>query len=65
MGSENHLVVVGAGNVGLQAILTLALVHRNRKDPWSIAVVDFDRVEGKDVNKGYHPRLIGRLRCSS
>ncbi|RJR29414.1 MAG: hypothetical protein C4576_35415 [Desulfobacteraceae bacterium] len=57
------VVVVGAGNVGLQAILNLGLVCRGTGAPWKVFVVDFDRIETKDVSKGYHPSLIGRFKA--
>jgi len=60
------VVIAGAGNVGFHAAMTLALIIRQNVDnPWWIAVVDFDRVEAKDVAKGYHPSLIGRFKAEA
>jgi predicted ThiF/HesA family dinucleotide-utilizing enzyme len=59
------IVFVGAGNVGLHAVMTLALVQRNQRVPRTIYVVDFDRVEETAVNKGYPSRLTGRYKAEA
>jgi molybdopterin/thiamine biosynthesis adenylyltransferase len=64
---KSHKVVfVGAGNVGLPAILSLALIMRqNNKMRCRAFIVDFDRVEKKDVNKGYYPSLVGQYKAEA
>jgi hypothetical protein len=62
---NESIVVVGAGNVGLHAVLSLALVSLGMKAHWEVAVVDFDRVEAKDVNKGYPLRFKGRYKAEA
>lgn len=63
--ANETLVVVGAGNVGLPAIMTLALVGQSLGGPSELFVVDFDRVSEKDARKGYHPSLIGRFKADA
>jgi predicted ThiF/HesA family dinucleotide-utilizing enzyme len=60
-----QIVVVGVGNVGLQAILTLALVHRSIGITWRVAVVDFDSVKENDIRKGYRRCLLGRFKAEA
>ena len=63
---KKPIVLVGAGNVGLQAIEALALALMSWKSgPMSAVIVDFDRVEPKDVTKGYHRRLIGAPKAAA
>jgi len=63
--ANERVAVVGAGNVGLSAIMTLALVGQSLGGPWEILVVDFDRVSEKDSGKGYHPSLVGRFKADA
>jgi len=63
--ANKAMVVVGAGNVGLPAAMTLALVGQSLGSPWEICVVDFDRVSAKDARKGYHPSLVGRFKADA
>jgi molybdopterin/thiamine biosynthesis adenylyltransferase len=63
--ANETVAVVGAGNVGLSAIMTLALVGRSLGVPWELFVVDFDRVSEKDGRKGYHPSLAGRFKADA
>lgn len=63
--NELQAVFVGAGNVGLQAILTFALVTREVEVPWRAWIVDFDSVEEKDVRKGFHHRMVGQFKAEA
>jgi hypothetical protein len=63
---KESVVFVGAGNVGLPTILNFALIHRCNPSRWRAFIVDFDRVEPKDIIlKGYHERLVGRFKCEA
>jgi molybdopterin/thiamine biosynthesis adenylyltransferase len=60
------IVVVGAGNVGLATILNLALIlQQTGNDRWRIHIVDFDRVEKRDIRKGYFPSLVGEYKAGA
>ena len=63
--ANETVAVVGAGNVGLSAVMTLALAGQGLGGPWEIFVVDFDRVSEKDAGKGYHPSLVGRFKAEA
>jgi|GEM_PF-4779395 len=63
---QKLIVVVGAGNVGLQTVCTLALVFQLQiETAVCVSVVDFDRVEQKDVGKEYHRRLVGQYKADA
>ena len=65
-GAQKRIVFAGAGNVGLQAILCMALViNANPEDSPCCFVVDFDRVEEKDTRKGYPTFLIGWFKAKA
>ena len=68
LGAEQmkKIVFVGAGNVGLQAILSIALVmNASHGDSRRCFVVDFDMVQEKDTRKGYPASLVGRFKAEA
>lgn len=66
LNKTQRIVFVGAGNVGLPAIQSFALVMQQEAQTcWQAYIVDYDRVEEKDIRKGYCPSLIGRYKSEA